>query len=317
MESMYGKRIIKLLALSTLLLACGIFGGGPDSTGSGPQGPDATVETAPGDGPLPDASFAVNQAFWHSGFRIQLTDGRFYAVEEDFTGDITYFVSLAATFENLGDSDTFFDGAAALVVNGEAHGALFSSDRPTVPSGLSASGEFLFTVDGDFDPTNAQLLVGSGSENRAQVPLTPQGGELVTLEPSEPPVSGSISLQMIDLHLTSAILRADNPVSYSQIESGKLAHTLYFDAVSRQGGNWSILAQDFTLTLPSGSTVGVDGSDLGSLPGSDEGLETTGLYVRFLVDDPAAGSYTLRFTPGDWFVGDDGVSEGTLSFTIE
>jgi hypothetical protein len=30
-----------------------------------------------------------------------------------------------------------------------------------------------------------------------------------------------------------------------------------------------------------------------------------------------AGSYTLRFTPGTWFVGEDNVIEATFDFSIE
>jgi hypothetical protein len=313
-------RFAKLfLASSLLLFACGLFGGDPDQAETGPLGTDAPGgATPPGsEAGLPDQAFAVNEDFWHSGFRVGLGEGRFYGVADDFTDEVDYFVSLAATFENLGVFDTFFDGAVALVADGEAYSALRSSDFPSVPTGLSASGEFLFLVDADFDPASAQLLVGSGDVNRAQIPLGPEGGELVTLEPSQPPVSGTISLQLIDLHFTGAELRADRLHSYTQVEAGKLALTLFFDADSRRSGNWSILAPDFTLTLPSGSSVAPEGSELGSLPGSDDGVDTTGLYIRFLVDDPAAGTYTLRFTPGDWFVGDDGVAEGTLSFTIE
>jgi hypothetical protein len=186
-----------------------------------------------------------------------------------------------------------------------------------VPASLSAPGEFLFIVEPGFDPTTALLLVGRPEENRAQIPLGSDAGELVSLEPSEPAVAGTISLQLIDLHITGAELRADRPVTYSQVEAGKWALTLFIDATSRASGNWSVLPQNFTLTLPSGSTVAPDGTDLGSLPGTDDGVDSSGLYVRFLVDDPAEGAYTLRFTPGTWFIGDDEVSEGSLAFTLE
>jgi hypothetical protein len=53
------------------------------------------------------------------------------------------------------------------------------------------------------------------------------------------------------------------------------------------------------------------------LPGSEDGTTTPDLYLRFLVDDPPDGEYTLRFTAPSWFVGEDGVEEGTLAFTLE
>ena len=301
-----------LLASSLLLFACGLFGGEPESVENGPP------NTPPGPGdPLPNQPFSVNQSFWHSGFRVQLGEGRFFATEDEIFEDINYFVSIAASFENLGGFDTSFNGSVVLLTPGGSFPALLGPGLPTVPTGLSASGEFLFAVGADFDLASAGLLIGASGENRAQVPLGAQGGELITLEPSEPALSGEISLELIDLRFTSAELRADRPVSNSQVEAGKLALTLYFDATSRNSGNWNINAQDFALILPNGSGVAPEGSDLGSLPGAEGGIETTGLYVRFLVDDPPAGTYTLRFTPGSWYVGEDGVTEATFEFTLE
>ncbi|HUF37505.1 MAG TPA: hypothetical protein VMN57_03190 [Anaerolineales bacterium] len=302
--------------LTLLLLACGLLGGGEADPGADLP-PDATVPQGDGAPVLPDQVFTVDREFWHSGFRVLLGDGRFYAEEHEFTDEVRYFVTIAATFENQGGSDTYFDGSLALVTPGGAFPAMLNANHPTVPAGLSAPGEFRFEVGPDFDPETAALLVGRPDENRAQIPLGSQGGDLVDLAPSMPTVSGTISLQLIDLHFAGAELRADRPVSYSQVEAGKLALTLYFDAVNRKGGNWSIHAQDFALILPSGSLVAPDGADLGSLPGSDDGVTTTGLYVRFLIDAPPAGTFTLRFTPGSWLVGDDGVAEGAFEFTLE
>jgi hypothetical protein len=44
---------------------------------------------------------------------------------------------------------------------------------------------------------------------------------------------------------------------------------------------------------------------------------TSDLSIRFLVDNPASGEYTLRFTAGSWFIGSDEVAEGTFDFVIE
>lgn len=65
------------------------------------------------------------------------------------------------------------------------------------------------------------------------------------------------------------------------------------------------------------SAIAAAGSGLGSLPGSDAGLDTSGLYVRFLIDDPPDGSYTLRFTPGSWFIPENGATEATFDFTLQ
>jgi hypothetical protein len=52
------------------------------------------------------------------------------------------------------------------------------------------------------------------------------------------------------------------------------------------------------------------------LPGSEAGTTTPDRWARFVVDEEPAGDYTLRFTPGSWFVGEDGVTEATFDFAI-
>lgn len=305
-----------MLALTVLTTACGGRESAPptvDFTEPATVAPTAT-DSAP---TFEDREFSVDQQFWHSGFRVELGEGQIFAEENQRPGEIRYFVSIAAQFENLGPNETFFDSAVALVANGNSYPTLFKLVFPRVPAGLSSEGELIFEVDPDFSLESAQLVVGSGDENRALIPLGAQGGRLDTLAPSEPAVSGSLSLELIDLRITSAELRADRQMNYSEVEDGKLALTLYFDATSRRGGNWSVRARDFALILPSGNAAVLDGSELGSLLGSAAGRDTTGLYVRFLIDDPPEGSYTLRFTPGSWFISDDGVTEATFSFSLE
>lgn len=308
-----------LLTCSLLIVACG--GGESEPTsGLGEESGVAqpTVETSSeSEDTFEPQQFSVNQEFWHSGFRVELSEGSYFSEENALTGAIRYFVSIVASFENLGDEQTFFYADTAIVWEGNSAPHLLSSDFPDVPSGLASKGELIYEVDENFDATSAHLIIGSGDQNRAQVPLGPAGGELIALEPTEPEINGSISLELIDLTFNSAELRADRLSSYTEVEEGKLALTLNFDATSRNPGNWNIFDQDFALILPNGSAVGLDGSQLVSLPGSEGGTVTTGLALRFLVDTPPSGEYTLRFTPGSWFIGDDGVAEGTFDFVIE
>jgi hypothetical protein len=313
------RLLVVLLACSLLIVACG--GGESEPTSEPVEGPGAaqpTVETSSeSEDTFEPQQFSVNQEFWHSGFRVELSDASYYSEENELRGTVRFFVAITASFENNGDSETWFDAAMAIVWDGNSAPHLLASDFPMVPSGLASKGELLFEVDENFDATSAQLLIGSRDQNRAQVPLGPAGGDLIALEPTEPPIDGSISLELIDLTFYSAELRADRPSSYTEIEEGKLALTLHFDATSRNQGNWNILPQDFALILPSGSGVAPDGTQLGSLPGSASGILTSGLAVRFLVDIPPSGEYTLRFTPGTWFIGSDEVGEGTFDFVIE
>ncbi len=311
--------IVAMIALGGALLAA--CGGGDDDDDATPTdaattAPAATTPSGT-DGPAGDQVFPINAEFWHIGFRVELGDGTLSTAEEGFLGtELVYLLTIDATFENLGTSQLSFDSPLTVVTPGDAYPARLSSDLPDVPGGLSSSGAMIFEVDEGFDPESAYLLVGASGENQARVPLGAQGGELVDLAPSEPPLSGTISMELIDLKFKSAELRADVLWNHTEVEEGKRALTLYFDATSRRSGSWNVFAQDFALTLPGGSSIGVDQSELASLPGSDAGTDTTDLFVSFLVDHPAAGEYTLRFTPGNWFVGDDGVTEATLTFEL-
>jgi hypothetical protein len=130
-------------------------------------------------------------------------------------------------------------------------------------------------------------------------------------------VTGTASLDLIDLTFTGAELRYDLPVTFEEVDEGDIALTLTFDATSRKNGNWNIFAQEFALTKPNGNSVPVDGSDLGSLPGSADGIATEDLYLRFLVDaDETAGDYSLHFKPGSYWI-ESGPEEVTFEFTLE
>ena len=52
------------------------------------------------------------------------------------------------------------------------------------------------------------------------------------------------------------------------------------------------------------------------MSGRPRGTDAPGLFLILLVDDTPAGDYTFRFAPGDWLVGEDGVTEATFDFSI-
>lgn len=329
----HGPRRIRLywmaaLACSLALVFAACGGGDDDSNGddatatsgsgasdptAGPSATSAATET-PGDS-LP-RTFAVGQTFWHSGFKVEVIEGELSATEAGLGRDVRYFLTLSVSYENFGPFDTFFDAPMAVVADGDSYvWDNFGGDN--VPSGLSGKSEVRIQVEEGFDPVGAQLIIGGRDDNKATVPLGSEGGELVALEPRDAPVEGTISMELLDLEFSGGELRYDLPGNYREVESGMMALTLNFEATSRKGGNWSIFGTDFALILPGGSAIGVDGADLKNLPGSDEGTLTRGLQLRFLVDDPASGDYTVRFTPGSWFIGDDGVTDATFDFTLD
>jgi hypothetical protein len=308
-----------LLSISTALVAtgCGAITGGDDNAGS--DGSGLAGEAAGDRQPqTEDQSFPVGATFWHSGFQVEVTDATL-TTEEDPFGEVLRQLVLTAKFTNVGADPAPFQPELAVVAAG---GSYFldgsGSELPSVPGGLDGVGTLAFQVDEGFDPATAHLLVGTAEENQAQVPLGAQGGELVDLAPSEPELTGGFSLELLDLTFGPAEVRADLPESHAEVRQGNLALTLEFTATSRKSGNWALHSQHFALILPSGTAVGPDASRLGSLSGNDSGVDTEDLALRFLVDDPAEGDYTLRYTPPEYWLGDDGSApaEGTYDFTL-
>lgn len=309
-----------LLVLALVVTSCG--GGADEESTAGTEGDEggvaSTVASTQGDGDdttIEPQPFTVGKEAWQSGFHMTFGDGLFTGEADEFSDEVTYFVTIDTGFENLKDSNDFMTSDQfALVVDGNAIPASLGSELPDVPGGLSSNGTLHFIVDENFDPTTSMLVIGYSEEARAQVPLG--DGDLVSLEPSTAPVSGTIELELVDLTFDGADLHYDDPGGLYNVDEGRVGLTLHFDVLSRNSGNWNIFADDFALILPDGTAITPDASMIDNLPGSDEGVATNDQSVTFVVPDPPAGDYTLRLTVGSWFVGDDGVDEGTFDFNL-
>ena len=307
-------------ALVLLVAACGGgAGGGPTGAPAEPTTGTLPTKAAPSETPtggLEDQAFAVGQHFWHSGFRVDVVDGEIASTTDQLSKKVTSVLTLSATLENLGADTGFFGPSLAITTSDNSYPAdEFANGVPDVPGGLKSRGTLVFLIDQDFDLASAELLVGDANENQARIPLK-SSGDAVRLEPRELPIGGALSMELVDLAFTSAGLRYDVPDRHRQVEKGKLSLTLNFDVLSRKGGSWNIGATDLALILPDGIAVAPNDIVIGPLPGSDAGILTTGRSARFLVDEMPAGDYTLRLSPGSWFVGADGVTEATFDFSI-
>lgn len=328
------RMLAYVTVMAIVVAACG---GGSDESG-GPEGDvtttsgsvftlapptsDATVApgtSAPGDDDEPQTvEFTVGEEVWHSGFRIEVVDGAVVPEERGaFVTEIRYRLELNLEVENLGSEAAFFGPEATVIANTGTYvwdsGFSLADD---IPGGLSAPTEILLLVDEGFDPSTATLIFGDAGENRAVVPLGPGGDPAVRLAPQDLDVSGELNMELIDLVFDGGDLRYDRIDRHRQVEAGKQALTLRFDVVSRNQGNWSIFDSNFALVTADGTALAPDGADLPNIPGASAGVTTEGLFVRFLVDEGTSGDLTVRFTPGSWFVGDDGVEEATFEFAL-
>jgi hypothetical protein len=321
------RTLVACLALASVAGACsGDDSGGNFFTGSATATAAATNGAEPGDGgdsgsggepgdTLDGTTFAIDGTFYHSGFEVTLRQGS-VGVTTDMLGNVDgYVLSIDGTFTNLGDSATFFGPEMSIVQGTKSYTNSFQSDSPQVGSGLTGEGGLRFVIDEEFDYEAAKLVVGAADETRAEIPFAPGAGVLKDLAPSELDVTGVASLDPIDLSFNGAELRYDLPSSYREVDDGHVAITLHFDATSRKSGNWRINDQDFSLIGPDGIAVGTDGSVLASLPGSEDGLTTQDLFVRFIIDADAPGTYTLRFKPGSYWI-TSGPEETTVEFEL-
>jgi hypothetical protein len=295
--------------------------GGTGNTGNQNSGGNSNNGGSgnPGDGEAFEVVHQINKTFWHGGFKVDIGDATFAGTAEDALGHQEITVTVEATFTNEGEDTDRFGSHISLVDPNNSRGPNFDTDIPNTPGGGSLSSDIIFTIDEneEFDFNGAYLLLGSGEEQQARVPLGPNGGELVALEPKELDITGMVSTSLLDVKFTSAALRADDPVNHREIDAGKLGLTLNFEVTSRKTGNWSITAAMFSLTLPDNSTIAPAGSLFAPIAGSEAGLTTGDMYVRFEVEEPETGAYVLHFIPSSLWLEDGDATEMTMNFEIE
>ena len=186
---------------------------------------------------------------------------------------------------------------------------------PTIIGGESALGELTFQIPEDFDPWLSEIMVGALGDHRAVVPLAGEG-DVARLAPSAPDVGGVASTDLVDLDFTGAVLRYDDPLTYSQLADGTRGLTLYFDVTSRVDGRRELTPDHFTLVLADGSEVSVAAAELGRIEGSEEGMTTTDRYVSFVVDAELDGALAVRFAPSEDFLLEDGLAEALFEFSL-
>ena len=305
-----------LAATLIAVLALAACGGDSKPKAEATKEPSPTAEATPTEAAGGEDTVQVDESFWHAGWKVTLGEA---ALEAGDFGSAT--VTIEATFENLGASDATFDSQLALTSGGQSYtDSALEQELPNVPGGLSGKGVFAFSVDEEFGFDDATLIIGNPDNNQAQVPLGPQGDELVSLEPRAITVSGQVKAGALTVDVEGAELRADLPEKHSEVEKGHLALTIRFSATPSAGiqiGQGVLQDPNVALKLPDGTAVAVrsDGvSGVNELLQGKEGTTIPDLSVRFEIDDPPEGEYAFvlkgKYGPGGADV------QGELPFTI-
>jgi hypothetical protein len=285
-----------VLTASMLLAACG--GGGDDegSPTSAPAVDDTTTTTSAGGAA---DTVDVGATVWFAGFELTFGEAAYDPTE----GSVT----IETTFENAGTDTAALDATLVLEAAGTSYELDdFESELPQVPGGTNNTGTLAFAVEDSFAFDDAVLTVGSPAVAQAVVPLGSEG-ELVTLEPRDVSITGSATAGQLSIDAHAGVLRADVPETHRQMEAGELALTITFDVTNSGtgGGGYAFGPDNLALTRPDGTTVAEDDGPI-ELLGHQATLPDQ--EVRFVVDDPAAGTYALLIREGDL--------EGQLEFEI-
>jgi hypothetical protein len=260
----------------------------------------------------PVTELAVNQSFWHSGFKVTLGTARL--LSEPAGAPV---VTIDAQFQNLNTDHVWPDRrppeSMILTVGDRAYPepAPEHQELPDVPLGIGLPGTIAFVVDDQFVLPEAVLTVGAADVRQAVVPLgRPEG--LVSLEPRSITVSGRV-VPAADSNLYVTVeggqVRADDPGQWQQAPAGSDYLLLEFSATNDGPGRLTLLQGDaLSLELPDGSTVGDElGCGNPQLFPNPYSTVSDGV-VCFLVPAPATGEYTLIA---------EGYRDGALQFSID
>jgi len=303
-----------MIAMTLVAAACGAGDteAGDTDDRVRPSAIDRTTTTSPP--PLDGMVLPLADEFWHSGFHVELTKAEIFESRSIYASRISYWLRVWGNFENQGGDVAYFEPEMAIVASGGSF-AYRRGGPPQVLPASSSLGYLTFLVPEDLDVESAELVIGAVAESQVRIPLG-SPGTAVRLEPTDVAVGGQLATELIDLDFTGASLRHDLPSLHTQLESGKRALTLHFDVTSRIRGEVRMSPGDIALILPDGSVIEPVASELGSLPGDDDGITTVDRFVSFVVDETPTGDFTLRLTLDALVDAEDGITEATFDFSL-
>jgi hypothetical protein len=271
------------VALLGVVAACGGSGDAGEERAS--RRAAATTTPAASAGEVGDSTVEVGKTFWFAGFKVTVRTATLQ--NRDARGGAgAPVVTIAATFENVGDDRARFDDDLVLQSRGRSHFRPGPGhEPPEVPSGVTADGTVEIVVDPTFRFDDAVLVVGGADVNQARVPLG-RSGTMAAHEPRPVALSGRMETPALTVDLRGGELRSDQPRFHRQVESGRRALVVNFNqTVSGCRPNFSTLTYNLDLVRPDGTTANAE--DTGDFGKADN-------FVVFLVPEPPGGKYTLR-----------------------
>lgn len=302
--------------VAVLLLALGLAACGEDEVAEEPE--EVAVEepepeeAEPVEDPVdadlgPQWTQPLDAEFWYGGFRVELAEAEL--VYEEEWDEVVAQLVVHGMFENLTDDTAgqFHYEIDEMILHWDGDQAIAGRDSELedVPAGGTNRGRFAFEVPLEFELDGAVLHAGSPAKQHAIIPLDGEG-EVVTLEPAELDITGTGSVEGVEVEVTGAELRAFCHRYDRQLDAGDLSLAVTYD-VGYEGERRSIhVGSDlFVLETPDGRSLTPEmGPNLAFTQGEWEYDE----IVSFIVADPPEGDYILTIVEGD--------EEVTFEFTI-
>lgn len=261
--------------------------------------PAASAQPTPTREPEPtpvSTTFELGTTVWYEGLVIRVD--RATALLDERGG----LVEVSLRIENPGADDAQLDAPIHLLVGDQAVEPTRESTVPNVPAGGLVPALMTYELQGITDVDAAVVRIGAAPDHKALVPLTPDGGAAVALEPITLDLSGSATAGSLRLVLRSGVLRWDLPDWSQEMPATHQALTLAYD-VTYSGdfiGGFAFTGDNVSLRLPDGSVVKPrrDGHSQ-SIELIASGGTKKGLMSRFEIPAGMTGTYRLIVHNGD------------------
>ena len=241
----------RLACLGALVLVAGALAGCLDA-----PAPSVSPTLAPTPEPTPvTTTYEIGTTVWYEGLVVHVDSA---AATLDERGGP---VEVRLVFENPGDADGQLNARILLQVDAGGASSPVEATRdskiPAVPAHGSAATVLTYVLQRVASAEKAVLLIGEAPNHVARVPLTPAGGDAVSLEPVELALAGKGDARTLRLTLRGALVRWDLPDWSQEVAADAEVITLTYDAtyLGSFTGGFAFTGGNVALRLPDGTIV--------------------------------------------------------------
>lgn len=216
------------------------------------EAPSASPTIAPTAEPTAVVTrYPINADVWYAG--LQLTFGEATATLDARGGS----VEIETTFRNPGPFSAALAAPIVLTAGADAYELRRGTELPEVPSGGTADLTLAYDIIGRSSVDDAVIRIGAGANHQALVPLRPETGPLVSLEPLAIEATGSGVAGELTVALQSGVLRWDLPDWGAELPLASEALTLTYNVsyTGKFAGGFAFTGANVALQLPDGTLV--------------------------------------------------------------